>query len=505
MARSVEASGEDAAGTADVRDLGVLLDSEREATARPLLEALLTAQCWGTPETQAAAARLLGGHAPWGTDLAPGETFLVGAPSAHQASLFLDWLLGSRDRTLEAIGRPRGMSAPAVGDAMARAGRRMRAVLDQTPPPWPWILAELRRRLGSVTTEELLGGTLERLGAARGSRSAALATWLAGPYAPVRGHLGWLATDPGSVLARSAGAVRTDGGVRPLADVAEELADLGLAPGVLVPWLQELGTTVVHDLVVVTSGALADAVERVLDAHGVPRTVAEIAEDLAAGGRMATEASLAAAARGRRFRTTGEGAVWLAAWGEPGTKAPRRPSARRGGRARSRAAEPVPVEARRRLGTGGGQPARVRLWVRVDEAVLAGEEATVPVELVEGLALDAECRRTFSSRWGPVTLVYEGPQPTRGSLRAVARAAGARPGDTLLLGFSPAGDVAVELRGASPPDPGPPGVVMTADSGAPVPAGGVDAMVRRRGAPAAASGAAQTQTLSPDTTSEGAQ
>ena len=85
----------------------------------------------------------------------------------------------------------------------------------------------------------------------------------------------------------------------------------------------------------------------------------------------------------------------------------------------------------------------------------------MPTELVERLGLGAQSRRTFSCRWGPVTLAYEGLQPVRGSLRAVARAVGARSGDTLLLGFSPAGDVAVELRGMSHPAPHPePGLAV---------------------------------------------
>ena len=468
-------------------DLGVVLGHEREAAPRPILEGLLAARGWGTPDARAAAARLLDHDAPWATDLAPGEAFLVGAPSAHQAALFLDWLQGAKARTLETIGRQRGMNAPAVGDALARAGRRMRAVLDQAPPPWPWLVAELRRRLGSVTTEDLLGDALERSGARRGSLSASLAAWLAGPYSPVRGHPGWVATHPASLLSRSALSVRADGGVRLLADVSAELADLELCPGMVVPWLQAFGAVVVHELVVSTAGPLADAVERILDAHGTTRTVPQIAEDLVAGGRTVTDAALAAAVRARRFRMLEDGAVGLAAWGDVGPRGHATPAVR--GRRQARARSPEPTRVDHRPGRLPGAPrgtatersdqvispdsgavrsraprdatevpeerARepVRLWVRVDEAVLRGEEGVVPTELVERLGLGAQSRRTFSCRWGPVTLAYEGLQPVRGSLRAVARAVGARSGDTLMLGFSPAGDVAVELRGMSNPAP----------------------------------------------------
>jgi hypothetical protein len=99
-----------------------------------------------------------------------------------------------------------------------------------------------------------------------------------------------------------------------------------------------------------------------------------------------------------------------------------------------------------------GNPTRLWLWVRMDAEVLRGSEAAVPVALVQGLGLAPMTRRTFSSRWGPVTLAYDGPQPARGSVRAVALAVGARPDDTLLLGFSAsAHDVAVELRRGSVP------------------------------------------------------
>jgi hypothetical protein len=81
--------------------------------------------------------------------------------------------------------------------------------------------------------------------------------------------------------------------------------------------------------------------------------------------------------------------------------------------------------------------------------VLRGSEAAVPVALVEGLGIAPLARRTFSSRWGPVTLAYDAPQPKRGPVRAVALATGARPEDTLLLGFSPKGDLDVEVRHGS--------------------------------------------------------
>jgi hypothetical protein len=239
-----------------------------------------------------------------------------------------------------------------------------------------------------------------------------------------------------------------DGGVRPLQHVESELADVGIRSDQLVAWLSASGATVVHDLAVVVEGALADAAERLLDAHAAPRSAEELSSDLAAGGRVIEQALLTAALRNRRFARTATGAVRLAAWGheEP------RPAPKKQKR-RQRRARPVrSVRSRRPDATSTGRPPsvsdRLWLWVKVDNETLRGAEADVPVALVEGLGLGPPARRTFASRWGPVTLAYEGTQPTRGSVRAVALAAGARVDDTLLLGFSVHGDVTVEVRPA---------------------------------------------------------
>jgi hypothetical protein len=98
---------------------------------------------------------------------------------------------------------------------------------------------------------------------------------------------------------------------------------------------------------------------------------------------------------------------------------------------------------------------RLWLWVRVGADVLRGREAAVPVDLMEGLGLAPLTRYTFSSRWGPVTLAYDRPHPIRGSVRAIALAAGAQADDILFLGFCGSSrDVLVEVRhGAALVDP----------------------------------------------------
>ncbi|MHB1782788.1 MAG: hypothetical protein ACYCTE_08875 [Acidimicrobiales bacterium] len=106
---------------------------------------------------------------------------------------------------------------------------------------------------------------------------------------------------------------------------------------------------------------------------------------------------------------------------------------------------------------------RTWLWVRIGADDLRGQESSVPLAVVERAGVRAQSRRTFSSRYGPLTLSYENGESSRGSVRALALACGADVGDALRLGFSArTGDVVVELHrrpaeggGELPPPPAP--------------------------------------------------
>lgn len=93
----------------------------------------------------------------------------------------------------------------------------------------------------------------------------------------------------------------------------------------------------------------------------------------------------------------------------------------------------------------GDEADRCWLEVEVDEALLAGVAAPVPVPLAAGLGLQRGARRTFATKFGPVALAYDGGRPVRGTLRPVALAAGAGPGDVLALGFH-GGDGSATVR-----------------------------------------------------------
>ena len=440
-------------------ELGVLLGHERGLTAQPLLEALLDRRGGDhPPEVRHAAERVLRANAPWALDLTGSAgSLLDSAGDARSVRFFRSWVLGG-GLSLEDLAGQEGISSQRVGRIVHRAEARVRQAVAGVPP-WPWLVSTARRSLGALATREAVDAVLVRLGVTT-SPEADLLAWLAGPYHPVPQHPGWVAVDPRRVTSRTADCLASDGGVRRLADVEAELADLEIAPAQLLTWLPANGVMVVHDLAVLVSGSLADAVERVLDAHGTARTPVEIEADLAAGGRVVEQRVLDRAVRGRRFTRSAAGGIRLSSWGteeRSSTKKSPRPPAKRDrsepARARVAPAEQAPAT----------EP-RLWLWVKIDDDVLRGSVAAVPAALVEGVGLAPLARRTFSSRWGPVTLAHDGPQPTRGSVRAITLAAGAQPDDTLLLGFSVTGDVAVEVRRGpgqvSPPDVGAAALVL---------------------------------------------
>lgn len=431
-------------------DLGIVLRRERVSGAEPILEALLERSSADGPRAAAeAAGRLLRSHAPWA--LHPGEALEAVREAAgdERSRLVLAELCSRRGArpTAGELAVRLGVSGTRVLQLRRQAEARVRAALATSAPSLRWLVATVTRRLGSVTTNEAAFRLLAHLGV-RDRSAADLALWLAGPYEEVPGRPGWLATDPRSLLAATSASLQMDGGVRPLADLATELEVVGLRAEMLEGWLASSGASVIHDLAVLVTGPLADAVEGVLDAHGSARSLEEIAADLARAGREVEPAALARLGRHRRFRAAG-GTLALAAWQrEPAEGSGReepRPRDEGGGRPGGTLGS---VRDLAGPGAPAPRPGEDRLWLclRVDPELLRGVEATVPTDLVEGLGMAPRSRRTFASRFGPITLSYDAPLATRGPVRAVALAAGARSGDVLQLGFARSGEVTVALR-----------------------------------------------------------
>jgi hypothetical protein len=257
---------------------------------------------------------------------------------------------------------------------------------------------------------------------------------------------------------------------------------------------------------------LVDVLERLMDASGRGLALSECSNLLRNGGRSVQQSELQRALRGRRFRRGRGEVYELASWPPEGAgmRLAKRPNARQqrppksgatdsaAGVGRERAAEmkragepsrgalfgapggvsdpdpneqlglpgitkpesagfdddsaqvgrPVSGWTRSELDTDDSGSRRVWLTATVDHDLMRGSESSVPDGIVRGLGIGWRQRRTFSSRYGPVTLANDGTEPSRGPLRPIAMATGAGPGDVLVLGFAPDGDVVVEVRAA---------------------------------------------------------
>ena len=327
-----------------------------------------------------AAERVLRADAPWALDLTgSARTLIHSAGDVRSVRLFRSWVLCG-GRSLEDLARQEGISSQRVGQIVHRAESRCGTRLPGRPPGLarvdgpPWTGSS---RPGTHWTRSWSGWASRhprRPSCSDGS--PVRTTW--SRSAPVGRGRAWTAGQP------DLDCLAWDGGVRRLADVNDELADLGITREQLPAWLAANGATVVHNLAVLVTGPLADAVERIVDAHGMARTSEEIEADLVAGGRLVQHAALARAVRGRRFTRSATGAVGLSVWGpevEEGrsTKKPRRRPAKRDG------SEPGPTPPQKAL-RRATQP-RLWLWVRVDGDVLRVPRRPFRSALVEGLGL----------------------------------------------------------------------------------------------------------------------
>ena len=199
-----------------------------------------------------------------------------------------------------------------------------------------------------------------------------------------QGAAGWLSCANAPVVARTAACLNEDGGVRRLADVQAELADVEISAGNFRLWLQANGSALVHNLAVSAKGPLADVVERLLDAHGEARTLEQITGDIAGGrapGRRRRPGT-----GGRRPPAVHPVLPWARGPGVVGAR--KGPSRSEGaGHARKQGEEKRAGSSRPPESVRGASGERLWLWVRVDADVLRGCEAAVPVALVEGLGL----------------------------------------------------------------------------------------------------------------------
>ena len=421
------ASTQQEAGLAAAVDLAILLDHEQAGSRQPLLDALAGLSGEGQPEVvRRAAVRLLrtvpvAGHAEVLSDI------LAAAGGPRDLDVFVERTLTLRNRpTIDELAGRLGVSAERVRQIRARAEERVRASTAAAPEHVCALIGAVRGWLGRVVTVDVPDDMVRRLGAGSiHTRTGGLLLWLAGPYLPVPGRDGWLALDPVQSVARLTGWLSEDGGVRPAQEVRGELAADGVRAEHHDAWMAAGGAVMVEDMVVYAAGGLATVAERVLFAAGRGMTAGEIAGLAAAEDRVGELRGVLR--RDKRFARAAADVYELAEWG---------PSAR--------PETPAPIEVTTTpASTSTDEPWWLRVPVEAD--VLRGACRPVPVGLVDAMPLVAHDRRTFTSRYGPVTVLDDGAEPALGPLRHVALACGAQAGDELWLGFDLTGEVTVRL------------------------------------------------------------
>jgi hypothetical protein len=250
----------------------------------------------------------------------------------------------------------------------------------------------------------------------------------------VRACDGWLAVEPDRLVTQTRRAVGEDGGVRLAEELSDGLARAGVVAAHRDGWLRACGAVLVDGMVASTAGTSADVLERLLFAIGRPATATELTSVLS-NGHLA-EGVGDVLRRDRRFLPAddSDGAFELAEWRAAASKRSNGAPAGGGPQApESEATGPSHVDA--------------RAWLRVpvDDALLSGRHHPAPSELAEELGLAPGQRRTFAGRYGPVSLVNDGGDPTIETLRPIALASGAGRGDVLALGFAPDGALTVTL------------------------------------------------------------
>ncbi len=486
--------------------LEALLESAvSAATSPPLASPGATAEYLGDHyQIAATARRILASAAPWALVHAGAICQLIsGISDDLDRSIFVRTELACEaSRSLVELAAELGITSTRVAQRRERAAAQVREELAAAPAPLGWLVRRVGCSLGRVTPRRTADDELALHGlgpaASNGasSEAAALVLWLAGPFEPVARCPGWIGVRPNEVVARTKEVLSEDGGVVSLVALSGELRALGVNDGAVTSWLEACGAVVVDDdVAVLLSGPLVDVLERLLDAHGRALRADECHELLGRAGRRVAQGEVERALRARRFRRAAKDAHELSSWPTGPTAKVAKRASERSDRARSHrqategfvARVPAPqaelttgaqlLTPRADLGeqlglpgmamlapdhpaTGsshpetviveaqGAAPGRAWLVVTVDSDLMRGADSSVPEDLVRALDIGFQHRRTFSSRFGPVMLANDGPEPSRGPLRPVAMGVGARLGDVLLLGFALEGEVVVELQSA---------------------------------------------------------
>ena len=343
--------------------------------------------------------------------------------------LCLDTELGVND-----LARALDIGYESVRRSRQRAESRARE-LAESDPTLMAVVERLTDSMGVAAQSAMVDQTLADLGMPPSADTrSALCLWLAGPYRPIETGAAngtWLALAGDEIAATTRRLIDRDGGVQTLDSLWNELAHLGVAEAQIDAWLASFDVRIEADTVVSLRGAPATVAERILSATGAAMTAAELVAWAAAPAERAGQWQ-SMLQRDRRFVEVAAGRYELAEWGS----APVGPAS-------------IGTAA---IGSGtacDGLAASGSLRVAVDEQLLAGAAGEVPHELLEHLGIRAGATRCYATRYGPLALSSTADGARRGSLRPVALAAGASPGDVLVVRIDAGGTTAtVELVAA---------------------------------------------------------
>ena len=317
------------------------------------------------------------------------------------------------------IARELGVGVERIRQLRQRAENNARE-LAAGQPELDRTAGQLGEGLGAAAPVAAVNATLASLGLPpSGDGRAALVLWLAGPYRHSTEVPGWLTRGPQQPGALTAQLLRQDGGVHHSVLLRKELCRQGILETHVDGWLEAQPVRVHDDETVYLIGSPATVAERILHCTA---TAMSPSACRSWAGDQATPLDVwqAAMQRDRRFQHVGANHFELAEWGGEAVEVPRSDRA------------PVPT-----------------LRVVVDRNLLAGRSGPVPFSLVVRLGIQVGARRSLPTRYGPLLLTNATDGPRHGTLRPIALACGAAPGDVLVLTFEEGGaSVEVERRGA---------------------------------------------------------
>ena len=315
----VGAEPEDDTVEHEVDDLTLLVEHDQRVGSGELHIAI--ERCGGTDQpaaVRAAAARLLArAPAPCHRAVSSLDAVLAAVGDERDRGVFAHLVLSldCPPRASE-VGEALGIGFERVRQLRVRAEERATAAV-RDEAEVSEVVRSVADGLGIAAPADAVADVLVTTGlpVLPDTRSL-LVLWLAGPFRPVTGHEGWLATDRAGLVAETRRLLGEDGGVRLQDQVAKELGVLGVAPAHVAAWIARQPVRTVDGLLVLTTGSTAEVAERALFASGRASTVQELVATAWPGPEgPGVEEVGEVLRRDRRFLQVSETDFELAEWG----------------------------------------------------------------------------------------------------------------------------------------------------------------------------------------------